>query len=87
MAEVGTLDEPERLAEEEDGHDKWYRRWSFKIWALKEIDWKKKTSDLGAQRDRYKALVWDDGANCRTLVVACGLQLFQQATGFNCLMY
>lgn len=33
------------------------------------------------------AQLWQDRANRRALLVAMGLQFFQQATGFNCLMY
>jgi SP family myo-inositol transporter-like MFS transporter 13 len=31
--------------------------------------------------------LWRDRVSRRTLVVAAGLQFFQQATGFNTLMY
>lgn len=37
--------------------------------------------------ESWKDRLWGDAPTRRALVVACGLQFFQQATGFNSLMY
>lgn len=43
-------------------------------------EWAKAARSLGKK-------LWRNRANRRALVLACGLQFFQQATGFNSLMY
>lgn len=42
---------------------------------------------LARVKEGLMAKLWNDRANRRALILACGLQWFQQATGFNCLMY
>ncbi|KAK4055922.1 hypothetical protein OIO90_003179 [Microbotryomycetes sp. JL221] len=45
---------------------------------------------VGSLREVKEGLltkIWRDDANRRAVILACGLQFFQQATGFNCLMY
>lgn len=37
--------------------------------------------------ESWRDRLWSDIATRRALIVACGLQFFQQATGFNSLMY
>ncbi|GAA5926893.1 uncharacterized protein JCM15063_000398 [Sporobolomyces koalae] len=51
------------------------------------IDWNEWTSKIKTRRKRLVQLLWRDRANRQALIVACGLQFFQQATGFNSLMY
>jgi SP family myo-inositol transporter-like MFS transporter 13 len=87
MNEVGSnVEGPERLTDEGD-EKKWYERWMERLTNLRRIDWREKGKEWKRGKDRSKSLIWDDRANRKTLIVACGLQLFQQATGFNCLMY
>lgn len=42
---------------------------------------------LARVKEGLMAKLWKDRANRRALILACGLQWFQQATGFNSLMY
>ncbi|ORY65659.1 general substrate transporter [Leucosporidium creatinivorum] len=42
---------------------------------------------LGKAKEGLVARLWNDRANRRAIILACGLQFFQQATGFNLLMY
>lgn len=42
---------------------------------------------LQKAKETLLAKLWADRANRRATVLACGLQFFQQSTGFNCLMY
>ncbi|GAA5956889.1 hypothetical protein JCM3765_006631 [Sporobolomyces pararoseus] len=83
----GTPKEPERIEVEQGEEEKWYKVWMRKLKKLKRINWKEKSQEWRRRSDGYKELLWNDRGNRRTLTVACGLQLFQQATGFNCLMY
>ncbi|GAA5895584.1 uncharacterized protein JCM6883_001555 [Sporobolomyces salmoneus] len=87
MTESGGSVEPERLRIEGEDEEKWYSRCAKRLAGLRRMDWKEKSLVWEKERARYMELVWDDRANRRTLLVACGLQFFQQVTGFNCLMY
>lgn len=81
---------PERIFTSEQSASEsknWAKGVIERVKGLGKIDWKEKVKGWKREKERYKALVWRDRANRRTLVVACGLQLAQQATGFNCLMY
>ncbi|GAA5858672.1 hypothetical protein JCM1840_006509 [Sporobolomyces johnsonii] len=49
--------------------------------------WRGQMDKVRTERGRMVRLLWEDRANRRALLVATGLQFFQQATGFNCLMY
>lgn len=42
---------------------------------------------LGKAKEGLVARLWNDRANRRAVILACGLQFFQQGTGFNLLMY
>lgn len=42
---------------------------------------------LGKAKEGLVAKLWRDRANRRAVILACGLQFFQQSTGFNLLMY
>lgn len=42
---------------------------------------------LSKVKDGLAAKLWDDRPNRRAVVLACGLQFFQQSSSFNVLMY
>ncbi|GAA6058991.1 hypothetical protein JCM10212_001701 [Sporobolomyces blumeae] len=79
--------ERDRGVREESDSGSFLARIAGRIKGLRRVDWQEKRAQLGAKREEIVALVWDDRANRRALAVACGLQFWQQATGFNCLMY
>ncbi|GAA6014009.1 hypothetical protein JCM11491_003486 [Sporobolomyces phaffii] len=62
-------------------------RWFERLKSVGQVDWRAKWAQAKRARERWQGLTWDDTANRKTLIVACGLQFFQQSTGFNCLMY
>lgn len=92
VGERGTMrrEQPERLDQiERDGErdESWWRRTIERMKNVTRIDWRIKQKQLVSKKEDYLELLWRDRANRRALLVACGLQFFQQSTGFNSLMY